>query len=299
MKNPKKILLIPAIFFIALATLGLGVDLYNRYYRALSTPFLAFSMIFLLVSFFFSVKKQAAFLFLTLGTVVYILVFLSLGLWRISPRGVTVYYQSATFNSMTGRLSLARRYGLYPPPQGAYLSCHFEIKNWKSYLDSQPDLCSGFDESLRLIFSLHDQSTPSGEQREMQWNSFQVERKSLLGETLNRAALRVTYQVKAGWFRKKYQAEEIYQAFEKEINSDQNRVAETFLRDGQGRLKNFTESSLPNLSSEDLFATYNAEGILVDVPAIVEKSFVFPAKIDVSLLRRYPLPRKINIVGPK
>ncbi len=132
-------------------------------------------------------------------------------------------------------------------------------------------------------------------QREMQWNFFQVERKSLLGETLHRGALRVTYKISETWWRKKYQVEEIYQAFEKEINPGKSRVVETFLRDGKGRLKNFTESSLPNLSPEDLFATYNADGFLVDVPAVVEKSFVFPAKIDVSLLKHFRLPLTIEL----
>jgi hypothetical protein len=134
--------------------------------------------------------------------------------------------------------------------------------------------------------------------REVQVNSFQVDRKSLLGEPLDRSALRMAFEaVEKGW-RPKYRLRSVYQVFEREIQPGITKIVETFSRDSRGRLKSFTESPLLKFSPQDIYALYDGDGALVEIPRSKEKNFSFPASIDVARHKEWQVPAWVYPENP-
>lgn len=279
-------------FIFALAGLAcLGVEAYNQHFREISSPFLAPGLGLLLLSLFFLIKKRKAYFILSLLTFAFVAASLNLGLWGDFRRAsVAECYREWAFDTQTGRIRLKFPLGRAAPSQGAYITCSFTMKTWWDYLDNQPNLCTAFDPNLRVLMFLNDQDVDSGVLREFQINQFSLQAKSLLGEPLDRGALRIALLKSPKKFRPSFQVKAIYQVFEREISEGQSRVIESFTRDGQGNLKSFTESSALNMTSKDIFAVYNQQGILSEIPRLNTRSFVFPARVDVSGVLKYRLP---------
>ena len=290
---------LPFLVFLLPGMACLGVDAYNRYYRELSSPFLAPGLGFVLLSLFFLVQRRVAYFLLSFLTLAYIAASLTLGLWGDFRRpAVPQCYRQWAFDSRNGRLQLKEPLGKSAPADGAYITCSFTMRSWWDYLDDQPNLCTAFAQDLRVTMFLNDQDTDGGILREFQINQFSLQTKSLLGEPLDRGALRLAYLKEEKKFRPNYQLKAMYQVYEREITPGQSRVIESFSRDGTGKLKSFTESSALNLTSKDVFAVYNAQGLLVEIPRLATKSFVFPARIDVNKIDRYLPPTMIRYGEP-
>lgn len=282
----------PILFLVLPALAGILLEIYNRYYRGISTPFLIPALGLILVSLFFWVKRKWAYIFLMFATVLYTGFFLKHLFWQNAQPSFWVYnYRDWALNTQTGKIRLTGPLGNNSPVSGAYVSCNFSFGGWRSFLNFQPILCTAFDPQLRIKMFLHDQSTDAGQLREIQINQFRVDRKSLLGEPLDRSALRMAFIQKKGRLSPKFTLKAIYQVFERELSEQQTRIVETFARDAQGRLKSFTESPLLKFSNRDVFAVYNSQGYLVHIPRMKEKSFSFPAKIDIRSYQDYHLPK--------
>jgi hypothetical protein len=271
--------------------LCLGIEIYNQYFRNIASPFLAPGLGLVLLSLFFLVQHRKAYLVLSLLTLTYIAASLTLGLWGDFSRPSAVQcYRRWKFNTQTGRIRLEQPLGRMAPSSGSYISCSFEMKSWRDYLDNQPNLCTGFSEDLRVAMYLNDHDTDNGILRELQLNQFQLQGKSLLGEPLDRGALRVAFIKSSERLWPVYRCKAIYQVFEREVSPGQSRIIESFTRDGNGALKSFTESSALNLTAKELYAVYNAQGVLAEIPRLIGQSFVFPAKVDVGRVLKYNLP---------
>jgi len=286
-----KALWLPFALFALLGLACLGVEAWNRYFRQIASPFLAPGLGLLILSLFFLVKRRRAYFALSLLTLSYVAASLTLGLWGDFRRPtVAQCYREWAFDTATGRLRLQIPLGRSAPNQGAYIACSFSLRGWWDYLDDQPNLCTAFDERLRVVMFLNDQDVDNGVLREFQINQFGLQSKSLLGEPLDRGALRIALLREPGRFRPEFRLKAIYQVYERELEEGQTRVIESFTRDGQGNLKSFTESSALNLTDKDLYAVYNAQGVLTEIPRLNTRTFVFPARIDVSGLVKYQIP---------
>ena len=286
-----KALWLPFALFALLGLACLSVEVYNRYFREISSPFLAPGLGLLVLSLFFLVKKRRAYFLLSLLTLSYVAASLTMGLWGDFTRNsVAQSYRQWAFDTVTGRLQLKLPLGRSAPNQGAYISCSFTLKTWWDYLDDQPNLCTAFDDGLRVIMFLNDQDIDGGVLREFQINQFGLQLKSLLGEQLDRGALRIALLRSEKKFRPNFVLKAIYQVYERELADGQTRVIESFSRDGTGQLKSFTESSALNLTDKDLYAVYNDQGILTEIPRLNTRTFVFPARIDVSGVAKYAIP---------
>ncbi len=287
--------LLPPLIFILPALVGISIDVYNRYYRGVASPLPCISYGLILISLFFLIRKRLAYFILTTLTFFYLVVFFVLGLWKgLDPRSAVYYYRNWWLNTRDGRIHLQEPLGNYPPATGPYITCSFTLRSWRDYLDNQPVLCTAFDKQLRMKMFLIDHDTESGILREFQMNEFRVERKSLLGDPLDRAAIRIAFIGTDKGLWPKYRIREIYQVFEKTIEGGQSRVIESISRNPQGRLKSFTESSLLNLTDKDVYAVYNAQGLLTEIPRLLGKTFVFPGKIDVGPILDYLLPERLE-----
>lgn len=284
-------MLLPFLLFLLPGLACLGIEAYNQYYRQLASPFLAPGLGLVLFSFFFLAQRRWAYFTLGFLTLSYIAASLTLGLWGDFRRSAAPQCFGAwAFNTVTGRIQLEKPLGKSAPAQGAYITCSFAMRTWWDYLDNQPNLCTAFDENLRVTMFLNDQDTDGGILREFQINQFSLQSKSQLGEPLDRGALRLALMREDKKFRPKYQLKLMYQVYEREITPGHSRVIESFSRDGNGKLKSFTESSAINVTSKDVFAVYNAQGLLTEIPRLATKSFVFPARIDISRFERYVPP---------
>ncbi|HCU24713.1 MAG TPA: hypothetical protein DF383_06830 [Deltaproteobacteria bacterium] len=287
---------LPSAGFALLGLLCLGVEAWNRYFRQASSPFLAPALGFLVLCPFFLIRKRWAYIALSLLALAYVAASLTLGLWGDFQRASVVQcYRDWSFSTTQGRLRLSKPLGRNAPAAGAYISCNFALKSWWDYLDSQPNLCTAFDAELHVIMFLNDQEADGGILREFQINQYGLQGKSLLGEPLDRGALRIALNKTADRLWPKYKIKAIYQVYEQAISPGQTRVIESFARGPKGDLKSFTESSALNLDSKDLFAVYNSQGILTEFPRVPSRSFVFPAKIEVERVLKYELPR---VIGP-
>lgn len=298
----KKLLLwiLPSFVFLIPAAVGFGLEAFNRYYRGLASPLLWISIGFLMLGSLFLVRKRLLLWLMVLLTLFYLSAFLVLGLWKLKPYpSVVHYYRTWWLHTPTGRLHLEQPLGYYPPASGAYVSCHFPFAGWKDLVRFQPTLCTGFDERLRLTMFLNDHETETGWLREFQTNNFLIQRKTLLGDPIDRGALRIAFVGEGKPLRPVFQIREMYEVFEKETEDGQSRILESISRDGRGRLKTLTESSLPNLTDRDLFAVYNSQGLLTKIPRISGKNVVFPGKIDVTPILEYRLPERIDAGGPR
>jgi hypothetical protein len=290
---------LPFLLFLLPGLVCLAVDAYNRYFRELNSPFLAPGLGFVILSLFFLVQRRWAYFLLSFLTLTYIAASLTLGLWGDFRRSaVPQCYREWFFDTVTGKLKLRQPLGKSAPPSGAYVTCSFSMRTWWDYLDNQPNLCTAFDENLRVTMFLNDQDTDSGILREFQINQFALQAKSLLGEPLDRGALRLAYLREERKFRPNYQLKAMYQVYEREIAPGLSRVIESFSRDGTGHLKSFTESSALNITSKDVFAVYNGQGLLTEIPRLATKSFVFPAQIDIKRIERYLPPPIIRYGEP-
>jgi len=296
-RRTKKFLLflLPASFFLLPALASFGIEIYNRFYRGMQTPFLYLGIALLCFSLFFLVRRKRWMIPVGVAVVFY-LAFLGIHQpWQgMDNTNQVYYYRHWSLNSADGRIHLTDPFGYYPPNSGSYITCNFNIKGWLGYLDNQPSLCSAFDAQLRLSMFLNDHETDEGILREFQWNTFKVGRNSLLGEPLDRSALRVAFLEDRSSFLKKFQVKEIYEVYERQVQTEQSRIIESFSRKGDGKLKSFTESSLINLTPKDVFALYNSQGLLKEMPKLGKKSFAFPAHIDISSVADYSLPSQIT-----
>jgi len=288
----------PIFVLILPAMLGLFFEGYNRYYRGVATPFLYPSIGLIVVSLFFWAKGRWTYLILIGLTGAYLFFFSRHYLWlKPDAQSNVYYYKNWIMNTKDGQIHLKDPLGKHPPEKGPYISCSFSFDGWKSYLNFQPSLCTAFDNNLRLKMYLHDQITDEGMLREFHLNLYVVDRKSLLGEPLDRAALRVAFSLKNQGINPQYKVKAIYQVYEREITPGRTKVVESFSRDPNGRLKQFTESPLLKFSNSDVYAVYDSQGLLVEIPRMKGKSFSFPAQIDVKEYRVYPLPEKISSQG--
>ncbi|HKX11549.1 MAG TPA: hypothetical protein VJP40_00245 [bacterium] len=290
---------LPFLLFLIPGLVCLAVDVYNRYYRQIGSPFLAPGLGFFILSLFFLVQRRWAYFLLSFFTLVYIGASLTLGLWGdFRHAAVPQCYRQWSFDTVKGRIRLQEPLGRSAPPGGAYITCSFALRTWWDFVDNQPNLCTAFAEDLRVTMFLNDQDTDGGILREFQVNQFSLQTKSLLGETLDRGALRLAFLREEKKFRPNFELRAMYQVYEREITPGHSRVIESFSRDGQGKLKSFTESSALNITSKDIFAVYNSQGLLTEIPRLATKSFVFPARIDVSKVERYLPPRVIRFGEP-
>ncbi len=286
---------LPFLLFLIPGVACLGIDVYNRYYREVSSPFLAPGLGFFILSLFFLVQRRWAYFLLSFLTLAYIAASLTLGLWGDFRRtAVPQCYRQWAFDTVKGRLRLKEPVGKSAPAGGAYITCSFAIRSWWDYLDNQPNLCTAFDENLRVTMFLNDQDTDGGILREFQVNQFALQTKSLLGEPLDRGALRLAFLREEKKFRPNFQLKAMYQVYEREITPGHSRVIESFSRDGSGKLKSFTESSALNVTAKDVFAVYNSQGLLTEIPRLATKSFAFPGRIDVSKIEKYLPPAVIR-----
>lgn len=290
-----KIYFFPILFLIVPAIFLIYFHLFNLYFRGVHSPFLYPALGLLLLSCFFWIKKRWVYFLLMGITAVYLGVFFGFLLLRESPPGsVVYYYRNWLLNTQTGLLTLKKPVGPQAPPEGSYISCNFNLKEWKNYFETQPVLCTAFDPQLRLQMFLNDHDTAEGTVREVQINFFRVERKSLLGEPLDRSAIRIAFDLVGKNLQPKYRLRTVYQVYEREIRPGLNKIVESFSRDYRGRLRSFTESPFSKFSDQDVYALYDADGVLVEIPRSKAKNYSFPALIDIGHYREYQLPEIIN-----
>ncbi len=225
-----------------------------------------------------------------------ILIFFILALkpWKNTPHTRIDYYSGFQFHVKSGKMNLRKKLGNSPPSVGGFVTCSFEIPSWIHRFNLQPQLCSYLDHDLNLTMHLEDKWTQAGTQRVIQLRQKNIPSQTLLGEPIHRGILRFTYLKKTSWLGTYYYLEEIYQLFEQEFEPGKFRSVESFTRDPKGELKEVTESSALNFTSEDLYATYNGKGDLVQIPKALNRSFIFPAKLDVSKVKKIDLPKKID-----
>lgn len=293
-----KIYLIPVFFLILPGLVGLFFEAYNHFYRGASTPFFYPSLGLLLLSLFFWAKNRWIYLVLIVTTAGYLFFSFRHYIWlKPQPVSIVHYYQKWSLDTYTGRIHLKKPLGKHPPSKGPYISCNFSLQSWKSYLNNQPTLCTAFDKRLRLQMFLHDQMTGDGQLREFHINEYQVDRKSLLGEPLDRSALRIAFSLQKKGLRPQYRVKAIYQVYEREVGPGKSKIVESFARGPTGKLKNFTESPLLKFTNRDVYAVYDSRGILVEIPRMRGRSFSFPAKIDVRSYRKYDLPKVLRPGG--
>lgn len=292
----KKLYFLPVLLLSLAALAGLVLEFYYRHYRGIGTPFLYPSIGCILLSLYFSVRRRWAYFVLLGITPIFLFFFFKYGLWLDNyPPSVVYYYHEWSLNTQNGLLRLQKPMGPHPPTSGAYVSCNFSFKNWLDFLKTQPTLCTAFDDQLRLQMTLNDGEGSSGPVREFQFNYFFVDRKSLLGEPLDRSALRIAFLPRNKGLRPKYKVKEIYQVFERELEPGKNRIVESFSWNSVGGLVSFTESPTTKFIQWDIYALYGPDGGLVEIPHRGNRSYSFPAKIDIRNHQAYHLP---NILGP-
>lgn len=294
-KRKFKVYVFPTLFLILPAVAGIFWEFFNRYYRGQTTPFLYPALGLLLLSLFFWVKRKWIYILLLAGTAVFLFFFFRHLLDRNSyPHSVVYYYRHWSLDTRTGKIKLSDPIGPYPPAIGAYVSCNFTLKNWQDFLNTQPLLCTGFDKNHRLKMVLNDSDGLQGPVREFQVNFFFVDRKSLMGEPLDRWALRIAFKPNHQGISPHYGIQAIYEVYEREIRPGQSKIVESFSRNPDGSLKNFTESPLIKFSQKDVYALYGPDGGLIEIPRMNRRSFSFPAKIDVQRYENYELPRYLS-----
>jgi hypothetical protein len=287
----QKLYLIPVLFLMLAAVAGLVLEFYSRHFRGIGTPFLYPSLGFILLSLYFTVRRRWLYFVLLGITPVFLFFFFKDGLWLDNyPASVVYYYHRWSLNTQTGLLRLHQPMGPHPPTSGAYVSCNFSFKNWLDFLKTQPTLCTGFDDQLRLQMTLNDGEGSSGPVREFQLNYFSVDRKSLLGEPLDRSALRIAFLPKEKGLQPKYKIHEIYQVFERELEPGKNKIVESFSWNATGGLVSFTESPTLKFTGKDVYALYGPDGDLMEIPNRGNRSYSFPAKIDIQHYEVYHLP---------
>ncbi len=286
-----KLYLFPALVMLPPAVAGIAWEVYNHYYRGIGTPFLYPSLGLFLISLFFWAKNKWAYILLLTVTGVFLFFFLRHTLWiKGSATSVVYYYQSWTFDTRKGTIEPKDPLGPTPPASGGYLSCNFSFNRWLDYLNTQPQLCTSFDKDHRLVMFLNDSEGMGGSLREFQINYFTVDRKSLLGEPLDRWALRLAYRPVLQGIKKRYQLLAIYQVYEREIGKGKSKIVESFSRKANGTIKTFTESPLIKFSQKDVYALYGFDGELIEIPNRGNRNFSFPGRIDVRGYQRYDLP---------
>ncbi len=285
----------PVVFLWIPGFSGLSLELLNRYHRNLSTPFLLPSIGLFLVSGFFWIRRKNLYLLWLLINLAFLgFLVQNLLLTTESPFPLVRYYKSWEVKTDSGLIKLHIPLGNYPPNQGAYISCHFPLKSLKDYWNFQPNLCSGFDEKQRLEFFLNDQSSSGENLREIQVNYFDADRKSLLGEPLDRWAMRLAYLPHRNGLQMRFRLKSIYQVYEREIENGKSKIVESFSRNGQGQLKSFTESPKTKFTDSDIYALYGPEGELVEIPQKEGRQFSFPAKVDIRDYQNYQLPLSLR-----
>lgn len=290
-----KLYLFPSLILIPLGLAGVAWEIYNLHYRGVSTPFLYPALGLLLVSLFFWVKNKWAYLMLLILTGVFLFFFFRHTLWiqQANP-SVVYYYQDWVFETKSGLIKPKQPIGPNPPVTGGYLSCNFSLIHWWDYLNTQPQLCTAFDQDHRLTMFLNDSEGMGGKIREFQLNYFRADRKSLLGEPLDRWALRLAYRPIEAGFREKFRLLSIYQVYEREIGNGRSKIVESFSRKADGSLKTFTESPLLKFSQKDVYALYGFDGELIEIPNRGRRNFSFPARIDVRGYQSYDLPDRLQ-----
>jgi len=295
----KRILLdvIPALIFLIPAIGGIAIEIYNRQFREWATPFLWVAIGLILIGVLFLIRKSWALAILGLVNIVYLTLFLVMQLWTVHSDHTVYYYRDWWLQTKNGHMHLEGPLGTFPPEKGPYISCHFSRKDWLSYVNFQPSLCTAFDEHLRLLMFFNDHETEEGLLREFQMNQFRIARKTLLGDPVDRMAIRIAFTSSGKGRSPEFTIREMYQVYEKELEGGQSRILESISRDSKGRLRTLTESSLPNLTDRDLFAVYNYEGFLTRIPKLSSKTFSFPGKIDVNPIMNYALPERITPGG--
>ena len=287
----KRLYLLPVLLLSLAALAGLVLEIYYRHYRGIGTPFLYPALGCILLSLYFSVRRRWLYFILLGITPIFLFFFFRNGLWPDTyPPSVVYYYRYWSINTETGLLRLQQPMGPNPPVSGAYISCNFSFRNWLDFLKTQPTLCTAFDDQLRLQMTLNDGEGTSGPIREFQLNYFSVDRKSLLGEPLDRSALRIAFMPRTKGIRPKYKVKEIYQVFERELEPGKNHIVESFSWDGAGGLVSFTESPTLKFTGKDVYALYGPDGDLMEIPNRGNRSYSFPAKIDIQHHGVYHLP---------
>lgn len=287
----RKLYFLPVLLLLLAALAGLVLEAYHRYHRGIGTPFLYPSLGLILLSFYFWARRRWIYFVLLAITPVFLFFFFRHALWLDSyPSSVVYYYRHWSLDTQTGLLRLKKPMGPHPPLSGAYVSCNFTLKSWFDFLKTQPSLCTAFDEKLRLEMTLNDGEGSSGPIREFQLNYFSIDRKSLLGEPLDRGALRIAFSPLRPGLRPKYRIHEIYQVFERELEPGKNKIVESFSRDGEGKLVSFTESPILKFTGRDTYALYGPDGGLVEIPYRGNRNYSFPAKIDIRNHEVYHLP---------
>ncbi|MCP5468708.1 MAG: hypothetical protein H7A32_05520 [Deltaproteobacteria bacterium] len=286
---------IPIFLLVLPASFGLGVEVYNLYFRGMSTPFLWISVTLFLLSMFFWIRQTWLYVFLLLFLGAFLFYYLQfIAADSLAPKSSVYYYQRGYLNTQNGRLVLKKPLGKYPPQEGPYLACYFRIFEWKQYLNLQPRMCTGFDKSLRVNFSLNDQLAPEGRIREIQINDYHIERKSLLGEKLDRGALQLSYLSTEEKIWRNFRLQSTYEAYEREYQKNRFRVVESISRDAQGKIKRITESPLEVYSRPDQFANYGPNGKLKNAPKNQLKPFVFPKQIELKVYNNKGLPSRLK-----
>jgi hypothetical protein len=294
----KKLYFLPVLFLLIPALAGLALEIYHRRYRGIGTPFLYPAIGLILLSLYFWARRRWVYFLLLSITPVFLFFFFRNALWLESyPPSVVYYYRHWSLDTETGLLRLQKPTGPHPPTSGAYVSCNFTLKSWLDFLRTQPTLCTAFDDQLRLQMTLNDGEGSSGPIREFQLNYFSMDRKSLLGEPLDRGALRIAFTPRAPGLRPKYQVKEIYQVFERELTTGKNKIVESFSRNGKGNLVSFTESPTLKFTEGDVYALYGPDGGLVEIPRRGNRNYSFPAKIDIRNHEVYHLPEILDSEG--
>lgn len=287
---------LPVLLLLLPALLGVFWEIYNRHYRGIGTPFLYPSVGLILLSLFFWARRRWMYGILVGIISVYLFfLFKNALLEKSFPPSVVHYYRHWALDTQTGLLKLYKPIGPHPPVSGAYVSCLFSLNHWFDFFRTQPTLCTGFDEQHRLQMTLNDGEGEKGPLREFQLNFFTVDRKSLLGEPLDRWALRLAFQpVHQGLFPR-YQIKRIYQVFEREMAPGKNKIVESFSRDEKGELQTFTEAPMLIMTHDSVYALYGPDGGLMEIPQRAHRNYSFPAKIDIRHYENYNLP---NLLGP-
>lgn len=290
-----KINFFPLFILLPLALAGLFWEGFNLYFRGLHTPFLYPALGLILLSLFFWIKNKWAYLLLLLLTAGYMVFFLKQTLWtQERASSVVYYYRNWSFDTFSGLIHPKQPIGPHPPDTGAYLSCNYSLDHWRDYLNLQPRLCTFFDEDHRLMMFLNDTQEGDLALREFQMNYFNVPRKSLLGETLDRWALRLAYRPPSEATKNKYQLLAIYQVYERQIDRYRSKIVESFSRKPDGSLETFTESPLLKFTQKDVYALYGFDGELIEIPNRGRRNYSFPARIDVRGYESYDLPETLR-----
>lgn len=282
-----------SVILSVLASLCIYFLIKNIYLRGVHAPFLlqGFCLsIFILSLIWVKIRKTLLMLLVaTLALSIYTAYQIKHYQLKIKQSWFVFHYADWEISSEDGQIHVSNPLGAIIKTNGPYLTCNFSIEKYQDYFDFAPQLCVAYDLFSRITLHYGQQGKKGERIRNIQINRFALNEKTLLGEIYTRQATRYTFIEHLGIFS----LENVDIANEKEFQNNQSRVLETLTYDSSGTLTQITESSLLNLLHRNVYAVYNTEGQITQIPT-KNASFSFPSKINTKEIKEFKFQKNLS-----